>query len=140
LCVKVALHGGTIVCAIFIFALTMFLPLDFFAKMCGVSLVDDDDDDDGDDTTYGGDDGGDKEDDELNGPWVVFPFCALWLLAVCVEQYGQSRAAVFMKLPFAAVYTGERMQVGTSTTLKTPPTPTLTPITTTDNTTTHHHH
>ena len=34
----------------------------------------------------------------------------LWLAAVAVEQLGNTFGAVFMKLPFAATYAGERMQ------------------------------
>jgi hypothetical protein len=34
----------------------------------------------------------------------------IWLLAVSVEQFGSSYGAIYMDLPFAASYAGERMQ------------------------------
>lgn len=34
----------------------------------------------------------------------------IWLLAVSVEQFGSSYGAIYMALPFAASYAGERMQ------------------------------
>jgi hypothetical protein len=40
----------------------------------------------------------------------TWPTAALWILAIAVEQLGSSIASVFMKLPFPAMYAGERMQ------------------------------
>ena len=49
----------------------------------------------------------DTDDEDANHKmWTA----CIWLLAVSVEQFGSSYGAIYMDLPFAASYAGERMQ------------------------------
>lgn len=50
---------------------------------------------------------GDESQAEALRPWGA---AIIWLCAVAVEQAGNAYASLFMQLPFAAKYCGERMQ------------------------------
>jgi len=41
---------------------------------------------------------------------LVYIITSLWFLAIIIEQFGNNYACIYMKLPFSAIYAGERME------------------------------
>ena len=86
---QLAVHAGSILAAIVVFIVSMNVPRGL-----------------GSDVQW--DDEHEREEDESLRSHAIAT--GLWLLAVALEQFGNSYGAVYMKLPFPAAYAGERMQ------------------------------